>query len=249
MKIIEVKDYSEMSCKAAQLVIDRMNASSDPVLGLATGGTPKGLYEKLIEDHQKNQTSYHHVTTFNLDEYAGLPQSNHNSYFHYMNELLFKHIDIEKSRTHLPNGMADDVNQECIRYENEIANHGGIDLQILGIGTNGHIGFNEPGTSFSANTHVVDLTQSTREANARYFASLEEVPRQAITMGINTILKSKEILLLISGESKQEAVKRLLEGDITEEFPASILKKHPNVKVLVDKEALVLCGKQKVEIS
>ncbi|WP_456274600.1 glucosamine-6-phosphate deaminase [Bacillus sp. AK031] len=249
MEIIKVKNYSDMCTKAAQLVIERVNDFSAPVLGLATGGTPKGLYEKLIENHQKGHTSYRHVTTFNLDEYAGLPQNDQNSYFHYMNERLFKHIDIDKGSTHLPDGMADDIKKECIRYEAEIAKHGGIDLQILGIGMNGHIGFNEPGTSFSANTHVVNLTESTREANARYFSSIEKVPRKALTMGINTILKSKEILLLISGESKQEAVKRLLEGDITEEFPASILKKHPNVKVLVDKAALKhVCGVKKVEV-
>jgi glucosamine-6-phosphate deaminase len=240
MRIIEVKDYSDMSSKAAKLVIDRVNSTDAPVLGLATGRTPKGLYEKMIEDHRIHRTSYHHATTFNLDEYAGLPHTDHNSYFHYMNKLLFSHIDIEKRCTHLPNGVADDIEKECIRYENEIAHHGGIDLQILGIGTNGHIGFNEPGTSFSANTHVVNLTRSTREANAHYFDSIEEVPHQAVTMGINTILKSKEILLLISGESKQQAVKKLFEGEVTEEFPASILKKHPNITILGDKEALKL---------
>ncbi|QWC23898.1 glucosamine-6-phosphate deaminase [Bacillus haikouensis] len=239
MKIIEVSDYKQMSVKASQHVIAKIRNSDCLTLGLATGGTPKGLYGELIEDHHVNGTSYKCVNTFNLDEYIGLSKEDPNSYYQYMCSNLFSHIDIPLSQTHIPSGMADDAAEECRRYENMIEDAGGIDLQILGIGENGHIGFNEPGTSFQSGTHIVDLTESTREANARYFESLDEVPRQAITMGISSIMKSREILLLVSGESKREAMQKLMENDVTENFPASILKKHPKVTIIADSAALV----------
>ncbi|RBW70121.1 glucosamine-6-phosphate deaminase [Bacillus taeanensis] len=238
MELIKVRDYNEMSQKAAEILIGKVKGSEKINFGLATGGTPKGLYEKMIEDHQKNGISYKNVTTFNLDEYAGLSEEDPNSYHYYMNESLFKHIDILKSNTHLPKGISEHLEKECSEYDKMIAENGGIDLQVLGIGQNGHIGFNEPGTSFKSNTHVVKLAESTREANARYFDTIDDVPTHAITMGIASIMKSKEILLLVSGEAKQEAMGKLMHGEVTEEFPASILQKHPRVTIIADQKAL-----------
>ncbi|MCY8234166.1 glucosamine-6-phosphate deaminase [Priestia endophytica] len=236
MKIIQVKNYDEMSSKAADILIKKVQEKKNVKLGLATGGTPTGLYKTLIEDHKQSGTSYKDVTSFNLDEYIGVEKEDPNSYHYYMVDSLFKHIDIE--HTYLPNGLAPNIEKECKRYDQLIADHGGIDLQILGIGENGHIGFNEPGTSFNAPTHVVTLEESTRQANARYFNSIEDVPTHAITMGIETIMKSKEILLLVSGEKKAEAMNKLLQADITEDFPASILKKHNCVTIIADQQAL-----------
>ncbi|MEI2436178.1 glucosamine-6-phosphate deaminase [Priestia megaterium] len=238
MNIIQVKNYSEMSAKAADMLISKLHEKPNMNLGLATGGTPKGLYDHLIQDHKEHGTSYKHVTSFNLDEYVGMKPQDPNSYHYYMADALFNHIDIDISNTHVPNGLADTPEEECRRYDEMIQNHGGIDLQILGIGQNGHIGFNEPGTSFNSPTHIVTLEESTRKANARYFNSLDEVPTQAITMGIESIMKSKEILLLISGEAKAEAMYQLLNGEIAENFPASILKKHHCVTIIADQEAL-----------
>lgn len=238
MKIIEVKDYAEMSQKAAEFIIEKVNLCPSIKLGLATGGTPLGTYQKLIEDHRKNGTSYRYVTTFNLDEYIGLSGENKNSYQFYMNDKLFNHIDINNNITNIPRGDSEDLQIECHRYEDLINKLGGIDMQILGIGKNGHIGFNEPGTSFNSITHVVDLAESTIKANGRYFNRSEEVPTKAITMGISTIMKSKEILLLISGESKKEALYKLLYEDINENFPASVLKNHPYVTIIADKAAV-----------
>ncbi len=238
MKIVEVKDYAEMSEKAAQYVIAKVKAVPNLHLGMATGGTPKGLYKKLIEDHVKHGTSYRAIKTFNLDEYVGLPPHHPNSYSYYMREHLFHHITIKQQNTHIPSGMATDLQEECQRYEKLIDDHG-IDLQILGIGANGHIGFNEPGTSFQSKTHVVELATSTKKANARFFSSTEEVPSYAITMGIASIMRSKEILLVASGASKQHAMKQLLQGEVTEQFPASIIRQHPNVTIIADRDALM----------
>jgi glucosamine-6-phosphate deaminase len=234
-----VKNYQEMSLAAAQYIINMLKNTPKLTLGLATGGTPQGVYQHLIEDHKKNGTSYEHVTSFNLDEYIGLSKDDPNSYYTYMYENLFKHINISLQQTNIPSGTNANLQSECEEYENKIQQNGGIDLQLLGIGSNGHIGFNEPGTSFQSKTHVVDLTQSTREANARYFTSIEEVPTQAITMGIHSIYNSKEILLLASGKAKQDAMIKLLNGDVTESFPASILKQHPNATIIADEEALL----------
>ncbi|WP_312476255.1 glucosamine-6-phosphate deaminase [Neobacillus sp.] len=238
MKLIEVKDYQEMSKKAAEYIIDKVCHHPTITLGLATGGTPIGTYKILIEDYQKNGTSYQGVTVFNLDEYIGLTGENKNSYRYFMNEQLFNHIDIKKENTNIPRGDATDFQKECNRYEELLTEHGGINLQILGIGNNGHIGFNEPGTSFNSTTNIVNLAPSTIRANARFFNQPEEVPTKAITMGISTIMKSEEILLLVSGESKKEALSKLFNEEINENFPASVLKKHPCVTIIADKAAI-----------
>ncbi|MCR1289040.1 glucosamine-6-phosphate deaminase [Shouchella clausii] len=237
MNIIHVKNYEEMSQKAAALLFERIQQSPKITLGLATGGTPENTYTALIAKAKENGQSFSHVQTFNLDEYVGLPAEDKNSYRHYMKQRLFDHVDIPKEKTHLPNGMAPSLEEECRAYENMIAEAGGIDIQLLGIGSNGHIGFNEPGTPFSSKTHVVELAEETRKANARYFPTLEDVPKQAITMGIQTIMEAKEILLLISGKAKAEAFAKLCSDEVTEAFPASILNKHPNVTVIADEEA------------
>lgn len=238
MNVIKVKDYDEMSEKATEFMVDRINSLENPVLGLATGSTPEGLYQRIIEKHQQDEVSFKNVTTFNLDEYVGLEQNDSNSYYNFMNEKLFSQVDIAADRVHIPNGVAADLEKECMEHERAIEQAGGIDVQVLGIGGNGHIGFNEPGTSFDSKTHIVDLDESTIQANARFFHSIEEVPTQAISMGIETIMNSKEILLLVSGEAKADATAKLLHGDISEDFPASILKKHENVTVIVDEAAL-----------
>lgn len=238
MKIIKVKDYEQLSNTAAKFIIERVKNKPNIVLGLATGGTPEGTYKNVIQDHHQNGTSYEQVVTFNLDEYIGLPGSDKNSYRYYMNEHLFNHINVKKENTHIPNGEASNVKQECEDYEGRIQQIGGIDLQILGIGENGHIGFNEPGTSFNSRTHVIGLTEETRQANARYFPSIEHVPAHAITMGIGTIMEAKEIILLASGEKKREAMKKLISGEVTEDFPASILQKHQNVTIIADEASL-----------
>lgn len=241
MNVIKVKDYDEMSEKATEFMVDRINSLKNPVLGLATGSTPEGLYQRIIEKHQQDEVSFKNVTTFNLDEYVGLEQNDSNSYYNFMNEKLFSQVDIAADRVHIPNGVAADLEKECMEHERAIEQAGGIDVQVLGIGGNGHIGFNEPGTSFDSKTHIVDLDESTIQANARFFHSIEEVPTQAISMGIETIMNSKEILLLVSGEAKADATAKLLHGDISEDFPASILKKHENVTVIVDQAALEWC--------
>lgn len=244
MKIIEVKDYQQMSQKAAEYIIDKVTKLPSIKLGLATGGTPVGTYKNLITDHQMKGTSYQKVTTFNLDEYVGLSSEDKNSYSYYMKDQLFNHIDIKQANTHIPNGEAADFQIECNKYEQLMTEHGGIDLQILGIGSNGHIGFNEPGTSFASKTHTVNLAPSTINANARYFNRLEEVPTKAITMGISTIMQSKEILLLISGESKRDALFNLMNGQVNESSPASVLKNHPNVTIIADEAAVSLIRRE-----
>ncbi|GAE35007.1 glucosamine-6-phosphate deaminase [Halalkalibacter akibai] len=239
MNLIEVRDYEEMSQIAADYLVKQVRKNPASVLGLATGGTPQKMYELLIADHKKNKTNYNTITTFNLDEYMGLKPTDPTSYRYYMDQNLFNHINVQEKNINLPSGLAANVEEECKKYEVRIQEKGGIDLQILGIGSNGHIGFNEPRTAFSSRTHVVNLTASTREANARFFDSIKEVPTQAITMGIATIMESKEILLLVSGEEKADAMKRLFsQEEPNEQFPASILKNHPHVTIVADKKAL-----------
>ncbi|WP_202616133.1 MULTISPECIES: glucosamine-6-phosphate deaminase [Sediminibacillus] len=238
MEIKQVEDYQAMSVAGAQLIMETVNRLEKPVLGLATGSTPEGVYQRLIEAHRSDQVSFRSATTFNLDEYVGMQGSDPHSYRYFMDEKFFDHIDIDKQKTFVPNGEADDLESECRRYEQLLKDHKEIDLQLLGIGTNGHIGFNEPGTRFTTKTHVVDLAASTRKANARFFENEQEVPKQAITMGIATIMNSKQIVLLVSGEKKARALDQLLHGKVSEDFPASILQKHPNVQVIADKAAL-----------
>lgn len=240
MKLISTSNYEKLSQQAAEEIISRIKKNPSLNLGLATGSTPTGLYKELIKDHKENNTSYKEINTFNLDEYIGIPKKDRNSYHYFMCENLFEHIDIPLEQTHIPDGTAKDLDEECRRYEQFIYEHGGIDLQILGIGQNGHIGFNEPGTPFDSRTHIIDLAESTRKANSRFFDSLEDVPKQAITMGIASIMNSKEIFLLVSGASKAEALARLMTGDVSEQFPASALKRHDNVTIFADKDAAAL---------
>lgn len=238
MDIIRVKDYSEMSQKACELVVDQVRKSDSSVLGLATGSTPEGLYQQLINQYKAGNVSFKDVKTFNLDEYVGLNADDSNSYRYYMQEKLFNHIDLPARQAFLPNGDADDLEKECYDYETRIRDSGHVDLQILGLGLNGHIGFNEPGTAFDSRTHVVELDASTREANARFFPSIDDVPEKAITMGIDTIMESRKIVLLVSGENKADAVEQLVNGEVTEGFPASILQKHRDVTIIADEGAL-----------
>ncbi|MRX71905.1 glucosamine-6-phosphate deaminase [Bacillus lacus] len=243
MNIIEVENYEELSIVGAEIISGRVKSQPHLTMGFATGGTPVGTYRELISDHSTKKTSYKNVTAFNLDEYLGLSGDHPNSYCHFMKEHLFQHIDIHSTSTFIPNGLAENPLEECRRYEELIEEKGGIDLQLLGIGFNGHIGFNEPYTSFSSRTHIVDLALSTRKANARYFNSIDDVPSQAVTMGIGTIMESREILLLISGAGKQAALSRLLDGDVNEEFPASALLSHSAVTIVADAAALGTRGR------
>lgn len=239
MKIIQAKDYSDMGKKASELIVRLVKQKPEAVLGLATGSTPKTTYKEMIKDHHENGTTYRKIRTVNLDEYVGLEKGDINSYHYFMNEQLFKHIDMKSDNSFIPNGMAENIQQECAYYNQLIQSLGGVDLQLLGIGRNGHIGFNEPGTSFTEKTHVVKLAEDTRKANARFFPSLNDVPHHAITMGIQNILESKSILLLASGESKAPALARLLnDRDVSVSFPASSLHLHSNVTVIADEEAL-----------
>ncbi|MBA4541662.1 MULTISPECIES: glucosamine-6-phosphate deaminase [Thermoactinomyces] len=238
MQLIKAKDYHDLCHKAAELILRKVKGQKKLTLGLATGGTPQGVYRILVEEARQNGTTYQHVTTFNLDEYVGLPPDHPQSYHTYMNKKLFDFIDIPPQNVHIPDGMAENLEEECRRYEQMIDQSGGIDLQLLGIGINGHIGFNEPGTSFHSFTHVVKLEESTRIANSRFFSSLEEVPAFAVTMGIASIMKSKEILLLAVGKRKAEVLQRLIYGEVTEELPASVLKMHQHVTIIADEEAL-----------
>lgn len=224
MRVVKVANYEEMSQKAAECIIRQVKEKPDSVLGLATGGTVIGTYQLLAKDHQKNGTSYRQILTVNLDEYIGISSEHEQSYHFYMKKRLFDHIQIPPENTYLPDGQAEDLEEECKRYDERIESLGGIDLQLLGIGVNGHIGFNEPGTPFDSKTHIVELSESTRKANARFFNTLEEVPKKAITMGIETIMKSKKILLLASGLKKAPIIRKLFQEGITEEIPASVLK-------------------------
>jgi len=207
------------------------------VLGLATGGTPVGIYRQLAADYGRGMFSFRNVTTFNLDEYVGLPEDHPESYHSYMRHHLFRHIDLPEAQAHIPNGNAADPEAECVRYDELIELCGQIDLQLLGLGHNGHIGFNEPAHALIKGTHVVDLAEETRKANARFFASMDDVPRQALTMGVGTILKAKSILLVVKGADKADIVHRALQGPITTDCPASLLQTHPHLTVLLDRAA------------
>lgn len=237
MEWIVVRDYDAMSEEAARRIIERMKAQPDLVLGLATGSTPVGTYRRLVDAFRRGEISFARVRTVNLDEYVGLAPDHPQSYARFMREQLFDHVDLPADAWDIPRGTAADLEAECARYEAHIRELGGIDLQLLGIGTNGHIGFNEPGTPFDARTHVVALTASTREANARFFERPEDVPTHAVTMGLGTILEAREILLLASGPSKREAIRRLYHEGPSPDLPASALKHHPRVTVIVDEAA------------
>lgn len=241
MKIYKVKNYDEMSKKAANIVAAQVVLKPDCVLGLATGSTPVGTYKELIRKYEKGELDFSEVKTANLDEYKGLGKDVGQSYYYFMHDNLFKHINIDMANTNIPCGTAEDGEAECRRYEEVLESLGGVDIQVLGIGHDGHIGFNEPGEAFDKVTHCVDLTEMTIEANKRYFASADEVPRQAYTMGIGTIMKSKTIILAASGKDKAAILKEALYGPVTPFVPASILQFHPDVIVVADEEALSLC--------
>ncbi len=238
MKIYESKDYRDMSRKAANILSAQIIMKPNCVLGLATGSTPIGTYDQLVEWYKKGDLDFSEVTTVNLDEYKGLSRDDQQSYYYFMHTHLFDRVNIHSENTHVPNGMESDSEAECSRYEKLIHSIGGVDLQLLGIGHNGHIGFNEPGAAFEKETHCVDLTADTIDANKRFFASIEEVPKQAYSMGIKTIMQAKKILLIVSGADKAEIIQRAFFGPVTPEVPASILQLHNDLVVVGDKEAL-----------
>ncbi|AIQ14172.1 glucosamine-6-phosphate deaminase [Paenibacillus durus] len=237
MNIFKFKNDEDFVQTGANLVASLLQSSPKAVLGLATGSTPIGVYERLVQMHRKGLVSFAKASSYNLDEYVGLPVDHPESYRSFMNKHLFDHVDIDLSRTHVPNGNAGDLAAECLAYDQMLEEEGPVDLQILGIGSNGHIGFNEPDASLTSGTHVVDLLPETREANARFFPSLADVPTQAITMGVGSILKARQILLLVRGAEKAEAIRNAVKGPITTQCPASLLQSHPNVVVLVDEGA------------
>ena len=238
MKIYKAKDYKDMSRKAANIISAEVIMKPNCVLGLATGSTPIGTYDQLVEWYNKGDLDFSEVTTVNLDEYKGLPRTNDQSYYYFMHQHLFDRVNIDPERTNVPNGMEPDAEKECGRYEELIRSLGGVDLQLLGLGHNGHIGFNEPGEAFEKETHCVDLTESTIEANKRFFASADDVPKQAYTMGIKTIMQAKKILIVVNGENKADIVERAFFGPVTPEVPASILQLHNDVTLVGDEEAL-----------
>lgn len=238
MKIVKTKDYNDMSRKAANIISAQIITKPDCVLGLATGSTPIGAYKQLVEWYEKGDLDFSEVKTVNLDEYKGLPRTNDQSYYYFMHENLFDKVNINPENTHLPDGTKEDAKAECEAYEALVESLGGTDLQLLGLGHNGHIGFNEPATEFPKTTHCVDLQESTIEANKRFFASADEVPRQAYTMGIGTIMQAKQILVVVSGEDKAEIVAKAFFGPVTPEVPASILQLHRNVTIVADEAAL-----------
>ena len=239
MKVIVVKDYEEMSLKAFEVMAEVVKNNPNAVLGLATGSTPIGLYKNMIKDHKENGTSYKNIKTVNLDEYAGLDYSSDQSYVYFMRSNLFDHIDIDLNNTNIENGKATDRQAECDRY-NKLLEEMQQDIQVLGIGSNGHIAFNEPGTPFGSVTHIVDLAESTIKDNSRMFASIDEVPRQAFTMGLKNIMNAKKVLILANGANKAKAVYGLVKGEVTENLPASVLQLHPDCIVIADESAASL---------
>lgn len=239
MKVIKVKNYEEMSKVAAEIFKDVVKNKPNAVLGLATGTTPLGLYAELIKDHKENGTSYKNVKTVNLDEYAGLDIESDQSYVYFMRHNLFEGLDIDLKNTNIENGKAEDKEKECERYNNLLGEMQ-QDIQLLGLGSNGHIAFNEPNTPFGSGVHVVKLTENTIKDNSRLFADINDVPRYAFTMGIKNIMNAKKIVVLASGKNKANAVKASVEGDVTEIVPASVLQLHPDCTFIVDEDAASL---------
>lgn len=238
MKLYRAMDYNDMSRKAANIISAQVIMKPNCVLGLATGSTPVGIYKQLIEWYSKGDLDFSRVKTANLDEYKGLTKENDQSYYHFMRENLFCHVNINEANTNIPDGTETDASKEAARYEETIKELGGIDLQLLGLGHNGHIGFNEPSDIFTRDTHIVDLQESTIEANKRFFDTIEEVPKQAYTMGIGTIMSAKKILLVVSGEDKAEILHDVITGPVSPRVPASILQLHPDVIIVADEAAL-----------
>ena len=240
MRIIRTKNYDEMSRKAAAIIAAQVIHKPNCVLGLATGGTPVGTYKNLVEWYKSGDLDFSEVSTVNLDEYRGLPRERRESYWSFMHRNLFDHVNIPQDRINLPDGTNMDADAECKRYDAVIASMGGVDLQLLGIGHDGHIGFNEPSDAFDMGTHCVDLTEETIEANKRFFASRDEVPRQAYTMGTHTIMSARKVLMIVSGKDKAEIIKKAFFGPVTPHVPASILQMHPNFVLVADEDALSL---------
>lgn len=237
MEVVIKKNYDEVSQSAAKYMLDVIKRKENAVLGLPTGSTPIGMYNIIVEKYKKNDISFNNIKTFNLDEYIGLQKSNRNSYYYFMDKNLFSFIDIKKENIYIPNGMTKDVVKECINYENKIKNSGYIDILFLGIGENGHIGFNEPANFFEPFTHEVVLKEKTVESNSRFFEKIEDVPTTAITMGIKTILSAKKVVLLATGESKSDSLCKTVNGKVSPQLPASILQLHNDVTVIIDEAA------------
>ena len=243
MKLIVVNNYEELSKVAAKEFSKVIKEKENAVLGLATGGTPVGMYKELIKMYEKKELNFSKITTVNLDEYIGLNPEHNQSYRYFMNNNLFNHINIDKSNTFVPNGLAEDLEAQCKEYDQKIVELGGIDIQLLGVGNNGHIAFNEPNNELSSGTHIISLTDNTIEANARFFDNIDDVPRKAITMGVGGIMKAKKIILIASGESKAEAIKGIFSGKITTANPATMLQMHRDVTIIVDEAAAKLINK------
>lgn len=240
MKIIRAKDYQDMSHKAANIIAAQVTLKPNCVLGLATGGTPVGAYADLVERYNKGDLDFSEVTTVNLDEYRGLPKEHPESYWSFMHRNLFDHVNVPAESIHLPDGTNPDAEDACKQYNEVIHSVGGIDLQLLGLGVNGHIGFNEPAESFSLGTHQVELTDSTRQANRRFFSSLEEVPTHARTMGVRDIMQARKVLMVANGAAKAQAIRDAFFGPVTPHVPASILQLHGDFTLVADEEALSL---------
>ena len=238
MKVYVCENYEAMSRKAASIIASVVTLKPDCVLGLATGSTPIGMYQELVKACEKGELDFSQVKSVNLDEYVGLEPTHDQSYRYFMQDNLFNHVNIDVANTNVPNGLAEDTAAECERYDRVMEEMGGIDIQVLGMGHNGHIGFNEPADHFPLGTHIVDLQESTIQANARFFASADEVPKQALTMGIRSIMRARQILVVVNGEGKADIVKAAFTGPVTPMVPASILQLHPNVVLVGDKAAL-----------
>lgn len=244
MEVVIKKNYEDASKLAASLIADVIMKKPDAVLGFATGSTPLGTYKELVKLYRSKKIDFKYVITFNLDEYIGLPKTHNQSYYYFMLHNLFKYTNIKKENIHLPDGLAKNIEESCEIYELMIKKAGGIDIQLLGIGSNGHIAFNEPGSSLGSRTRIKTLTEKTIQDNSRFFKKKEDVPRYAITMGIGTIMEAKEIILLASGLNKADAIADAVEGPITSHVPASILQMHPKATVIIEKSASVkLIGK------
>lgn len=240
MKKIICESYEELSREAAKILCGEVQANSHATLGLATGSTPIGAYQEMVKMYQAGAVDFKDVTTFNLDEYYKIDRTNDQSYYYFMHDNLFNHINIKEENINIPNGMVDDPEAECKAYDEKIEKHGGIDLQLLGVGVNGHVGFNEPADEMPIATHLTPLTQGTIEVNARFFDKIEDVPTQALTLGLKGIMAAKKILVLISGESKKEAAKKLFSGVVTTSCPVTLLNLHNDVTVILDRDAAQL---------
>ncbi|MBQ2894511.1 MAG: glucosamine-6-phosphate deaminase [Clostridia bacterium] len=239
MKVIVVENYQQIGQLGAQIIADVIKNNPNAVLGLATGTSPIGIYQNLVEMCQKGEISFANVKTVNLDEYVGLDGTHPQSYRYFMNDNLFNHVDIDKANTFVPNGVAENLQEECARYTT-LVNNLVQDIQLLGIGSNGHIAFNEPGTPFESTTHMVNLTENTIKDNSRLFDDISQVPTKALTMGIANIMNAKRILIVANGKNKAQAVYDMVKGQVNTTCPASVLQNHPDVTVVVDKDAASL---------